>query len=159
MGQGNPSRGGAHTGWEIAINGTTDSPVGHVRVDVAGLTGFFSDNALAASAWVMVAAVHSGTTWRLNVNGLDQAATASGSYTASSGPLWVGHDGGLGGNAIIQPQFTGSYAFLIPSALSGAELLAIYQSALLPGGADNGKALLATGLGGSVWDFAIEVTY
>jgi hypothetical protein len=160
IGQGNPSR-SSGKGWQIDINGTSDFPFQHVNLTAKGLTTVTSDGTLAASTWAMVAAVYQGTTWRLNINGVTQTGSVTGSYTpvASASPLWIGHDGGLGFNSMFEGHFVGSYAFLVPSALTAAQLLKLYNSAVLPGGADDGKALIANGLGGSSWLFPIEVTY
>jgi hypothetical protein len=156
MGQGNPGRAGG-TGWMLAVysGSTGGADTNRPYVQAAGLGYASANNPLTASTWAMIAVSKSGTAWTLNVNGLSQTATLSGSYTSSSSVLWIGHDGGLGGNTISTPaQFVGSYAFLIPSALTGAQLLEIYNSAALPAGANIGKALIATGLGGTYWDFA-----
>lgn len=154
FGQGNPSRAGG-TGWMLWILGSDVTYTSHPAIYFGGVGSIFADNPLPVDTWAMLAVVHDGTEWRLNVNGLDQASTHTGSYTASSSPLWIGHDAGYGGFADTLARFTGSYAFLIPDVLAGADLLSIYEAATLPEGASAGKVLTATGLGGTTWEFPI----
>jgi hypothetical protein len=158
VGQGDPGRSGG-TGWIIEITSPSTGPGNRANFVMSGVGVIQSDNPILASTWVMLAGVYTGSALKFYVNGLLQTGTATGTATAAPAPytLWIGQDGNPPGGAISVPEFTGSYAFLIPSVLSGAQLLAIYNSATLPGGADTGKALLATGLGGSEWDFAVEV--
>lgn len=157
MGQGNPNRSGG-TGWQLSTHSS--------GLLLAWMKGYSSSplqsvGTVAPDIWVFLAMVYdsAATVYKLYANGLLEATSSSFTFVPASGTaprLWVGHDGG-GGSAILPATFTGSYAFLIPSALTGAQLLEIYNTAVLPGGADSGKALLATGLGSTIWDFPTKV--
>lgn len=159
MGQGNPGR-ASGVGWMLANFGSGHVPANTPYLTLAGLGSIVAANPLAADTWALLAAVKDGTTWRLYVNGLLEPGSLTGTYTPSSNPspLWIGHDG-LGGVSLEPATFTGSYAFLIPSALTSAELLNIYDTGTLTPSSDLGKVPVANGLGGSSWEFPIEVTY
>ena len=164
MGQGNPARSGG-AGWELGFyNASTITTHGTQRLyaEMKGTVVVDSLNPWVADTWYFVAMTYTAaaTTFKLYVNGLLQGTSAAFTYVPVTGssPLWIGHDAGLGGNPYAAPvDFRGSYAFYMPSVLTGAQLLDVYNSAVLPAGADAGKALLATGLGGTEWDFAVEV--
>src|SRR5262245_26105330 len=126
MGQGNPSR-GSGTGWQLNIPSGSNKPA----VYVAGSGNLvFALNDLALDTWAFLVTTHNSTSgeWKLYVNGLLQGS-ATGTYTPSPGnPLWIGHDGGLGSNAVQVCLCTLSYAFLFNRVLSGSELLEINTS-------------------------------
>jgi len=160
MGQGNPDRSGG-TGWMLALYSAafTAPDTSRPYAQMAGGGHLSALNPLAPGTWAFLAVTydHTTTRYRLYVNGLLEATSAPFTFASvSSWPLWIGHDGHSG---VLKPDFTGSYAFLVPSVLTGAQLLDVYNSAAFPGGADEGKALLATGTGGSYWDFPLQVTY
>jgi hypothetical protein len=160
MGQGNPSR-GTGTGWIINIQSPTTGAGNRVGFSMMGTPtgGVNSTNPLLAGVWAFITGVydHTAATCKLYMDGLLQGTSSTFAVSPATAPLWIGQDGPTGGISVDVPQFVGSYAFVIPSVLSGAQILEIYNSALLPAGADTGKALLATGLGGTEWDFAVEV--
>jgi alpha-N-arabinofuranosidase len=167
MGQGDPGRAGGK-GWMLALNpDTTVEPhknrpyVAMIGATTGGLVE--ATNQLLADVWVFLAAAYDSAAGqvKLYVNGLLQGTSAAFTFapvTAAS-PLWIGQDGPGSGTAVDVPRFVGSYAFLVPSVLTGTDLLSIYNTAAIPAGANEGKALLATGLGGTYWDFAVEVSY
>lgn len=164
MGQGNPSRSGGN-GWTIQIYNPSTTPANSILFALvnsgSGGGSVLSINPFGAGVWAFVAGTYDATAHvaKLYVNGLLQGTSSTFTFAMSANPLWIGHDAGLGGNAYQGCFCTLSYAFLMPTALSGTNLLNIYNSAAFPGGADAGKALLATGLGSTYWDYALEVTY
>lgn len=168
MGQGNPSRSGG-TGWEMGFEAFNEfgGPSSLANLPYAALKGaggvYGLNPILDTDGWHFLALTYDATAhqMKLYVNGLLQQSASASAYTPvpGSSALWVGHDAGLGGSTPQPCKCTLSYAFVVPSVLSGADLLSIYDSAVLPAGANEGKALLATGLGATYWDFAIEVTY
>jgi hypothetical protein len=134
MGQGQPTRSGG-SGWELLILQASSGNTPRLEVRNGGALATVATNAtspLAASTWALVACVHQGGDWRLSVNGVDQGTPATGAYVPVATALWIGQDGPGSGTAVDVPRFVGSYAFLIPSALTESQLLAIYNSAVAP---------------------------
>jgi hypothetical protein len=162
MGQGNLPRAGG-SGWLIEFENPSTGAGNRAVFSLSGVGSIEGANPILASTWVFLAGVYDGSLMKFYVNGLAEPITHTGTAAAAPSPytLWIGQDGPgpSSGIAVSVPQFTGSYAFLVPTALSGAELLEAYNAAVFPGSSETGKALLATGTGGSSWDFPLEVTF
>ncbi len=160
FGQGDLSRAGG-SGWQFEFENPSTGAGNRALFGIKNVGSIECDNAVPISTWVFLAGTYDGTTMKMYVNGLLQSTTHTGTASGAPGPftLWIGQDGGAGGTVVTVPAFVGSYAFVIPSTLSGAEILSIYNSAVIPGGSDIGKVLTATGLGGSDWEFPLEVTF
>jgi hypothetical protein len=113
-------------------------------------------NALAPGTWAFLAAVYddAATVAKLYVNGLLDATSAPFTFgPASDLKLWIGHDDSPAGVAVVGAHFTGSYAFLVNRALSGAELLNINNRAGASPFLDDGLVLTSDGSGATTWAF------
>lgn len=161
MGQGNPTRSGGK-GWELFISSSSFTPANRPQIRVAGVPSIYTANALPVDTWAFLAVTYNAAAheWKLYVNGLLEGTETTGAYTpvTSTQPLWIGHDGGLGGNAIQVCSCILSYGFLINRTLTGDELVAINDSTVVTD--RTGYVLTINEDGQTEWALAtIEVEY
>jgi hypothetical protein len=91
-------------------------------------TRIVSDSALAQNTWFHFAASWSGTTWRLYVNGLVQAATDSRAWSPRTGISLGSMSGTLAGQAFAMDGLMSWWAAVPGIALQSTQLLAIMAS-------------------------------
>ncbi len=150
IGQGTPHV-AFQSGWELSVGG---SSTGYPRKLVAafghGAAGAFTivgNNTLTAATWYMFALVQSSGSQFISVNGLQQTATGTFTYT-SHGGIHLGNDYGPGGE-----RFSGrmQYWATFDHAISGVDLLAMYNAGTTGGNVTAGEVVIADGTGGTTF--------
>lgn len=148
--------GGAHNsaGWTLGIFS------GKLVVYVGTGSGIEGDNTLLEDTWYFAACVRDAGTFKIYVNGLEQADTMTTSFSGSTATI-IGNDNfTFGGthNQLVDGLL--SYGFIIDAVLSGQELLDIYETGATGGSVSAGKVWTSDGSGGASWEYpTIEVEF
>ena len=126
LGQGSAATSAA--GWELQVGGSSSAYPSKFAVVVdQGVTSKFlaSDVTLTTGTWYFVAAVLASGVWSLYVNGALQSSTLTWTPSAATG-VWMGMEpaGSVGG------PFTQQYAMVYNYALTGLEILRLYNAAI-----------------------------
>jgi hypothetical protein len=116
-----------HNGFELAV-GAADGPSGFEIIIGDGSTTAYAGVSPAPSdtAWYLVGATYDGATLSMYVNGVSVSSNATTlSMTAGTNNVRIGSASGYNGG-----DFKGnvSYATVIPSALTAAEMLTLYNT-------------------------------
>jgi len=152
LGQGTAQHSG--TGWALTMLANSGTTVDETFMFIVNGTPYTANNPFSLNTWYFLALVRDSGTWKLYVNGLLQAATATTSPgSAYGGNTWIGTDAFAAHSTYLRNARL-SYGFIFNRVLTGSQLLEIYNSAVLPAGANLGKALITSGLGSTYWDYA-----
>lgn len=145
-------------GWGLGIGG---SSTGYPKKLVAwfghGTSGPFTivgNNALTAATWYMFALVQSSGSQYIYVNGLQQTATGTFTYTNHLG-IWLGNDFDVS-SAAERMSGRMSYWATFNRALSGTELLAMYNTGTTGGNIPAGEVVITDGSGGTTFGAVTE---
>jgi hypothetical protein len=120
-------------GWMLSINGLSLANPHKLQLDTndgtfAGAERINSDSALAQNTWVFLAATWDGTTWRLYVDGLLQAATDSRAWSPTVGISLGSMSGTVPGTAFAMDGLMSWWGAVPGIALQSTQLLAIMAS-------------------------------
>jgi len=79
-------------GWSLRNRGDADAPDRYAEVYIGAFSsvqGIFSDNPLPVNTWYLMGVRHLAGVWNMYVNGVKQAASYSGTYTANATNLVI----------------------------------------------------------------------
>lgn len=120
LGQGTPHHvSGSSTGWDLFVSTSAG-----FFVDFGNGSNIVSNAAPSLDTWYFLAVVRDAGTFKMYVNGVQQIATSGTSPGVGSTATWIGNDMFAAHGSYAQ-NIDLSYAFITPSVVSAADLLAI----------------------------------
>lgn len=153
--------GSGQIGWALGVGGTGN--YGQkllLSVGAGGTTELnISDNSLSLSTWYFGAFTYVKATnlATMYVNGLAQSDTSTQAISTGVQNLYSGNDNSATAIQFLRGNL--SWWAIWEEAISGADLLAMYENGTTGGGVEFGKVWTAQGDGSAAWDYPTIAVY